>query len=141
MSSEAKWKANKKKVAFMKQFPGLLTRWEETEGKALERVVPLPSKAGHAALVFSHGHFVIASPPDPEPLEIAAGLAALRPLLVSTYARAYAEYDRLVFDDRDALRVARLENIIGAIRNNMQDIPELKDRLRGLVKEWEVDRD
>jgi hypothetical protein len=29
-----------------------------------------------------------------------------------------------------------LENILGAIHNNMEQIPELKDRLRELVKQW-----
>ena len=141
MSTEAKWKANQKKVTFMKRFPGLVTSWEQTEGKTVERVVPLPSKAGSAALLLSDGRFAVVTPAEPEPLDIAAGLAAIRPFLESTYAEAYAEYDGLVFDDREALRVARLEKIIGAIQNNMQDIPELKDRLRGLVRGWEDERD
>jgi hypothetical protein len=41
-----------------------------------------------------------------------------------------------VKQDRDATRAARLEKIIGAIRNNLEQIPELKDRIRRLVKEW-----
>ena len=141
MSTEAKWKTNQKKVAFMKQFPGLVTHWTQIEGRTVERVVPLPSKASSAALIFSDGRFAVVTPADPEPLDIAAGLAAIRPFLASTYGEAYAEYDRLVFDDREALRVARLEKIIGAVHNNMKDIPELKDRLRGLVREWEDTRD
>ena len=40
------------------------------------------------------------------------------------------------FVPEDAQRTARLENILGAIRNNMEQIPELKDRLKDLVKEW-----
>ncbi len=140
MSTEAKWKANQKKVAFRKRFPGLVTSWEQIEGHTVERVVPLPAKAGSAALVFSDGRFAFVTPAEPESLDIAAGLAAIRPFLESTYAEAYAEYDRLVFDDREAMRVARLERIIGAIQNNMKDIPELKDRLRGLVSGWEDQR-
>jgi len=38
--------------------------------------------------------------------------------------------------DKDALRQARLEKIIGAIQNNLEQIPELKERLKALVKEW-----
>ena len=56
--------------------------------------------------------------------------------LAGTHAQAYAEYDRLVQKDREALRAARLEKILGAIQNNLEQIPELKDRLKELVKEW-----
>lgn len=38
--------------------------------------------------------------------------------------------------DKDVLKSARLEKIIGAIENNLGQIPELKDRLKALVKEW-----
>jgi hypothetical protein len=38
--------------------------------------------------------------------------------------------------DKDALRQARLEKILGAIENNLEQIPELKARLKALVKEW-----
>ena len=49
---------------------------------------------------------------------------------------AYEDYDRLAKKDKEALRSARLEKIIGAIQNNLEQIPELKDRLKELVKEW-----
>jgi len=52
------------------------------------------------------------------------------------HPKAYAEYDRLARLDKEALRAARLEKIIGAIENNLEQIPELKDRLRRLVDEW-----
>jgi hypothetical protein len=42
----------------------------------------------------------------------------------------------LVQKDKDALRQARLEKILGAIENNLAQIPELKERLKALVKEW-----
>jgi len=38
--------------------------------------------------------------------------------------------------DKEALRAARLEKILGAIQNNLDRIPELKDRLRQLVDKW-----
>ena len=49
---------------------------------------------------------------------------------------AYMEYDRLAKKDKDALKTARVEKILGAIHNNLEQIPELKDRLKELVKEW-----
>lgn len=131
-----KWKANQEKVAFMKQFPGLLAAWEQVQGKTVQTVVPLSSKAGAAVLVFSDGTFVVAAPIAPEPWELGDGLTAARRHLEPRHADAYGEYDRLVRHDREALRKARLEKIIGAIQNNLEHIPELKDRLRRLIADW-----
>ena len=55
----------------------------------------------------------------------------------SLRTNAYLEYDRLAKKDKDALSQAGLEKIIGAIQNNLEQIPELKDRLKELVKEWQ----
>ena len=136
MPVEEKWKANQAKVAFMKQFPGLTLAWEQMEGKTLEAVTPLPSKPGAAVLVFSDGSFAIAPPLAPEPWELTEGLRVARQILERKYPEAYAEYDRLVRTDKEALRTARLEKILGAIQNNIEQIPELKDRLRELIKDW-----
>jgi hypothetical protein len=136
MSVEEKWKANQAKVAFMKGFPGLAFSWDALRGKTLEAVAPLTGRAGAAVLVFSDGSFVIAPPIAPEPWEITEGLGVARTALQPKHPEAYAEYDRLAREDREALRAARLEKIIGAIRNNLEQIPELKERLRRLVDEW-----
>lgn len=136
MPVEEKWKANQEKVAFMKRFPGLTTAWEELRGKTIEHVVALPSKPGAAVLVFSDGSFAVVPPLVPEPRELGEGLGTARRFLESTHREAYAEYDRLVRKDKAALRAARLEKILGAIQNNVEQIPELKDRLRRLVDEW-----
>lgn len=136
MSVQAKWKANQEKVAFLKQFPGLLTAWEQTVGHTVERVTPLQSKPGSVVLIFSDGSFAIAPPLTLEPRELTEGLSAARQAIESQHPQAFAEYDRLDRIDKEAARVARLENILGAIQNNLEDIPELKDRLRTLVKKW-----
>jgi hypothetical protein len=136
MPVEDKWKANQAKVAFMKQFPGLTLAWTPLQGKTIEAVASLPSKPGAAVLVFSDGSFTVAPPPAPEPWELTEALGTARHLLESRHAAAYAEYDRLVRTDNEARRTARLENILGAIDSNLEQIPELKDRLRQLVKEW-----
>ena len=136
MAVEEKWKANQEKVAFMKRFPGLLTAWDEAHGKSIEAVAPLPSKPGAAVLVFSDGCFMVVPPLSPEPWELTEALTAGRRWLESKHGEAYAEYERLVRKDKEALRAARLEKILGAIQNNLELIPELKDRLRELVKQW-----
>ncbi|MFM8552758.1 MAG: hypothetical protein ACKOCD_10710 [Nitrospiraceae bacterium] len=134
--AEEKWKANMEKVACMKQFPGLTGSWERMQGKTIEAVTPIPSKPGAATLVFTDGSFVVAPPPDPQPHELGESLRTARPALEPKHPDAYKEYDRLVKKDRDALKAARLEKIVGAIQNNLEQIPELKDRLRQLVNEW-----
>jgi hypothetical protein len=54
-----------------------------------------------------------------------------------THREAYAEYDRLLAKDREAIRAARLEKILGAIQNNLDQIPELRERIKQLVQRWE----
>jgi hypothetical protein len=136
MAAEDKWKANLEKVAFMKQFPGFLGSWEALKGKTIEAVIPLKGKQGAAAVICTDGSFLITPPMAVEPYELGETLTAGRSLLEPKHAEAYREYDRLVHKDKEATKQARLEKIIGAIENNLQQIPELKERLKALVKEW-----
>ncbi len=136
MAVEEKWKANQEKVAFMKQFPGLTYQWEAIGGKTIRVVAPLTGKRGAAVIVFTDGSFLVAPPLAPEPLELGEAIQSARRWLEPAHPEAYAEYDRLVARDKDALRSARLEKILGAIQNNLEHIPELKDRLKQLVREW-----
>jgi hypothetical protein len=136
MATEDKWKANLEKVAFMKRFPGLLESWEALDGKTIQAVIPLKGKQGAAAIIFSDGTFAVAPPMLTEPYELAETLTVGRSLLEPQHRNAYVEYDRLAKNDKEALKRARLEKIIGAIENNLEQIPELKQRLKALVKEW-----
>jgi hypothetical protein len=136
MAVEEKWKANLEKVAFMKQFPGLLGNWEVLEGKTIKAVIPLKGKQGAAVLVCTDGSFTIVPAMAPEPYELGEALVVARTLLEPVHRTAYVEYDRLVKKDRDALKSARVDKILGAIQNNLEQHPELKDRLKELVKEW-----
>jgi hypothetical protein len=136
MAVEEKWKANLEKVAFMKQFPGLLGSWEAMTGKTIKAVTPLKGKQGAAVLVCTDGTFTIVPAMASEPYELGEALAVARTLLEPAHQAAYVEYDRLVKKDKDALKSARVEKILGAIHNNLEQHPELKDRLKELVKEW-----
>jgi hypothetical protein len=136
MATEEKWKANLEKVAFMKQFPGLLGSWETLKGRTIEAVIPLKGKQGAAAIIFTDGTFTVAPPMAMEPYELGETLTVGRSILEPKHGDAYREYDRLAKIDKDALREARLEKILGAIENNLEQIPELKARLKALVKEW-----
>ncbi|HEU4682991.1 MAG TPA: hypothetical protein VFS39_00630 [Nitrospira sp.] len=136
MTAEDKWRANLEKVAFIKKFPGLLGDWPSLKGRTVQEVIALTGKQGAVAIVFTDATVAVAPPMSAEPYELGQALAVARPYLERTHQAAYVEYDRLVQQDRDALKAARLENILGAIRNNVDQIPELKDRLKALVKEW-----
>jgi diglucosylglycerate octanoyltransferase len=136
MAVEEKWKANQEKVAFAKQFPGLTLDWKSCEGKSVKAVIPLTGKPGAAIVVFGDGAFTVVPPLTPEPWELGQALVDARLYLEPIHPAAYVEYDRLAKRDKEALKSARLEKIVGAIQNNLEQIPELKDRLRELVKEW-----
>ncbi len=136
MAVEEKWKANLEKVAFMKQFPGLLGNWDSLAGRTIKAVILLKGKQGAAVLVCTDGAFTIVPPMASEPYELGEALAVARTLLEPTHQAAYVEYDRLAKKDKDALKSARVEKILGAIQNNLEQHPELKDRLKELVKEW-----
>ena len=136
MPTEDKWKANLEKVAFAKQFPGLMAEWATCEGKTVETVTPLTGKQGAAVITFTDGSFVIVPPMAPEAWELGQALVDARASLEPKHQVAYQEYDQLVLKDKETLRLARMEKIIGAIHNNVEQIPELKDRLKVLVQEW-----
>jgi hypothetical protein len=136
MPTEDKWKANLEKVAFAKRFPGLLLEWQGCQGKTVEAVTPLTGKQGAVVVTFTDGTFFVVPPLAPEAWELGQALVDARKYLEPRHQEAYKEYDRLAQKDKDALRSARLEKIIGAIQNNVDQIPELKERLKALVQEW-----
>jgi hypothetical protein len=86
--------------------------------------------------VCADGAFAIVPPMAPEPYELGEALAVARAIIEPAHQVAYVEYDRLVKKDRDALKAARVDKILGAIHNNLEQYPELKVRLKELVKEW-----
>jgi hypothetical protein len=136
MATEDKWKANFEKVAFTKQFPGLLLEWQACGGKTVETVTPLTGKQGAAVVTFTDGTFFVVPPLAPEAWELGQALVDARKHLEPKHPDAYKEYDRLAQKDKEALRSARLEKILGAVQNNVDEIPELKDRLKTLMQEW-----
>jgi hypothetical protein len=132
-SPEEKWAANRAKVEWAMNFPGLLREWRDARGKTVDTVV---EGGAVDVVIFTDGTFAFVPSQDLDPASVVAALAAVRPLLERVHAAGYAELDRLAARDRDLGRRARLENILGAIRNNATDIPELKDAVRRLAASW-----
>jgi len=137
MSNETKWKANLQKVAYLKTFPGWLSSWKQGIGSTIEQVLPIPEQGSHTVLLLSQRKFIVTPEAHTEPQMVTAGLLAARPQLEPTYREAFQEYDRLTQIDQEAGRTARLENILNAIDNNLERIPELKTHIRKLVSQWD----
>ncbi len=137
MTNEAKWQANLEKVAYLQTFPGWVSSWDKSIGSTIEQVIPIPEQDLHTVLLLSQGKFIVTPPVHTEPQMVTAGLLAARPQLESTHAEAFHEYDRLTEADREAGRAARLKNIMNAIDNNLERIPELKSHIRKLVNQWD----
>lgn len=122
------------KVAFAKAFPGRLMTWESAVGKKVEQVVSVSGREA-GLVVFEDGTFILIPSPDLEPADLIQALLAGRPFLERRHPAAFTELDRWIATDKEMQRMARLENIIGAIRNNLPQIPELKDRLKKFLEE------
>lgn len=136
MATEDTWKANLEKVAFTKHFPGLLSEWTACQGKTVEAVIPLTGKQGAAVITFTDGTFFVVPSLAPQPWELGQAILDARTQLEPKHQEAYREFDRLAQKNKEVLRLARMEKIIGAIQNNLEQIPELKDRVKALVQEW-----
>lgn len=132
MSTDAVWKANMEKVAFVKQFAGRLHTWDEAAGKKVEKVLALDGRSG-SVVVFHDRTFLVVPKLEPEPADLLAALMTARTDLEAEHADLYAELDRLMLREKELLRRARLEKILGAVTHNLPAIPELKEELLKLL--------
>lgn len=129
MFVEKKLRVNAEKVSFVKSFPGRLKNGDAIIGKTVKQVVTL-SKGKPGLIIFSDGSFISVAFSEQEPGILLRLLLAAQPFLESYYHEAYAELAQLIAEDKEMQRMARLENIMGAIANNLPQIPELKDALK-----------
>lgn len=80
------------------------------------------------------GFFTVAPKIDPIIHQILEGIQSLRPELEPRLPEAYRQLDEKVAMDKEVTRKARLEKILGAIQNNMAEIPELKEEITKLIR-------
>ncbi|MEK7286676.1 MAG: hypothetical protein AAB035_05190 [Nitrospirota bacterium] len=136
---EKKWQTNMGKVAFAKAFPGRLVEWESAIGKTIEKVVSF--ETGQMGMViFSDGTFIATPSPNPQPADLIRLLFLARPDLIRFWKEAFDQLDQWVAMDREMQKKARLQNIIGAIQNNLPQIPELKEALEEVLKNIPANR-
>jgi len=136
MQIDDKWRLNRKKNDFARSCPALLTSLSDAQGKTVERVIPL-TKQGDSVILFKGGFFLIGSFGPVMPPELLEGLNLLREFIEPVFPDFYRELDRMSIEDRELSRLAKLENILGAIRNNAKNLPELKDALRKALLDLE----
>ncbi|MHB1285163.1 MAG: hypothetical protein ACYCYP_01155 [Leptospirales bacterium] len=141
MYVERKWQVNREKNEHARSCPGLVVSLKETVGRRIEAVIPLnlPGKSPMSILVFEGGCFFIASDSgEVQPPELLGAIEAVRTTIGPHFPDFYQKLDRLSSEDREMQRLARLENILGAIRNNAGQIPELMEAVRLLLSEMEA---
>lgn len=141
MYVERKWQVNREKIEHARACPGLLLSLKESVGRTIEAVLPLivPGKPPFIILLFNGGTFFIASDTgDVQPPELLSAIEAVRGSRESFFPEFYQKLDSLSSEDREMQRLARLENILGAIRNNAPQIPELIDSVKILLSEMET---
>ncbi len=133
MFVEKKLRVNAKKVSFVKSFPGRLKNWDETIGKTIKEIVNL-DEGKPGLVIFSDASFFFVSSSEQEPALLLRSLLAAQTYLESHYQEAYKTLAQLIEEDKEMQRMARLENIMGAIENNLPQIPELKNALKQFLE-------
>lgn len=130
-----KWGANIDKVSFARLFPCLLQEWEQAVGKRIVSVMHPQGAPDVQVVVFDDNTVLLAATGKarPQPAEILACLRFMRGQLQPFYPEAYRELDKLEQADLELKRQARLQNILGAVRNNIGGIPELYQELPALL--------
>lgn len=131
---EKKWRANQEKVAFAKGFPGRIREPGQMTGRTVKTVVPISGRS-LSVVVFENGEYLFLPTTEVLPADLLAALEETRGELEPFHQTAYRTLDALTQEDRQCQREARLENILGAIRNNLPQIPELKEAVRRLLDE------
>ncbi len=138
MYVEKKMKVNAEKVSYAKSFPGRLVSWEDAVGKVIKKVISINDEK-QCIVMFEDSAFIFSPSLELQPALMIQLLLLGEPFLKAAHKDAYAELNRLIAEDRELQRMARMENIIGAIDNNLPQIPELKEALRIFLEKQGLD--
>jgi hypothetical protein len=127
--SEAALAKRAERSRHLEAFPGRLAGWEAALGKTVAAVVPVPGRIEQLAVAFSDGSFLLTRPAEATPEAVEAVLAGLRSVLEAHHPEAFAALDRLRAEEAEAMRLARMEKVLGAVQTNLPQIPELRAEL------------
>jgi diglucosylglycerate octanoyltransferase len=129
--SEAALERRREKFAYAEEFPGLLKEWREVAGKTVEAV----AVAEEARVVlFTDGCFLVARPGPAAGEPLMAAIESVREALRKHRPEALDQLDRLAASEREAMRLARMEKVLGAVETNLPQVPELREELRRLLE-------
>lgn len=117
----------------LEQFPGRLAGWDAAVGKTVTAVAPVASRDRQFAVAFTDGSFLLTRPVEAAPEAVEAALAGLRDAMEAHHREAYAILDRLQAEEAEAMRLARMEKVLGAVQTNLPQIPELRAELLRLL--------
>ena len=130
---EDKWQASRERADFVQRFPGLVGAWEDSHGRTVREVAPLPKSGGYV-LLLDDGRFIVAPKLEPRTPQMQEAILLLKDRLEARYSDAYDQLERLIRNDRETGRRGRMERILSAVQNNIDEIPELKVELRRLLE-------
>ena len=128
--SEAALDRRREKFAYLEAFPGLLRCWDEVAGKTIASVVTAEEEC---IIVFTDGCFLVARPGPVSGDALLKAVEAARSALSTHQADAFAELDRRAAAEGEAMRLARMEKVLGAVETNLPRVPELREELRRLL--------
>lgn len=129
--SEQALELRREKSEYAAAFPGLLRDWREARGKSVEAVCG----TGRASvLVFGDGSFIVGEPGPAGAEELLQALDSAHAVLGRHAPDAVKELDRRIGAEREAIRLARMEKVLGAVETNLPQIPELREQLLLLLK-------
>jgi hypothetical protein len=139
MHAEEAMEKRKARLAFVRDFPGRLESWAEAAGKRVAQVHTGPNAT--SLILFHDGTFLVtgawAGPPD----DLQTLLLDARSVIEPFQPAAYAQLDMFRGEEAEAMRLGRMEKVVGAVQNNLTQIPELRAALLALLQSVEADPD
>lgn len=139
MYVEQKWKINREKNEHARTCPGFLPL-DQIRGKTVLDTFPLtlPDQTRLTILLFEQGRFSVVEEKDLQPAQMLPVLEAVRKDVEQHHPDFYRKLDSLAEEDRRMQVLARMENILGAIRNNVPQNPELLSSIKNLIAEMDA---
>ena len=130
LHTEEKWKINREKVAHAKSIVRFVN--VKKEGLIL-KTIPIENH-NLVVCVFDNHTFTVNRPALLEnPKAVLALVYTLEKVWHDIYPEFFELFHQLAKDDEAATRKAKMQKILAAIANNMDDIPGLKEEV---IKTW-----
>jgi diglucosylglycerate octanoyltransferase len=136
MHAEAAMERRKARAEFVRDFPGRLESWVQAVGKSVIHVHG--GRDGGTLVLFHDGTFLVTGPWTGSPDDLQVLLLEARLAIEPHQPAAYAQLDALRGAEAEAMRLGRMEKVLGAVQNNLAQIPELREALLNLLQAREV---